>query len=274
MENAAVTRLFCCLLLAAGAARCVEVGSAAPLRADADALETAPGGVPAEDGQAPGDSFWFVGTSNYHNKLAKSERRVDTEINGTFSLLFPRWRRVTTFQDWRDDWLIWDLWGGYGRDINESLSWTVYAGAGEGTIRNRDRYHFLALPVETKIYFTRRSLLAGASLRWWPVGRPEKTEKGLWGSLSAMRPVTEINAGYTWQTAIADGRVWTPLSGDALRIRQRDDYHLLWASPRAGVEVPLSKRHSFNLLGGWLFFNNEQGDLNGPMLEMFLSGRF
>ncbi len=274
MENAAVTRLFCCLLLAAGAACALEIDGPEPARPGTETLpDTAPPTEVDGDGEA-GPWFWFAGTSNYHNKLKTSERRVDRQINDTFGLLFPRWRRVTTFQDWRDQWLIWDFFAGVGRDINESLSWTVYVNGGQGTIRNRDRYGLLALPVETKIYFTRQSYGAGASLRWWPVGRPEKTEKGLWGSLSAVRPVMEMNAGYNHQTAVAEGRVWTPLSGDALRIRQKDSYDLLWASPRAGVEVPLSGRHSFNLLGGYLFFNNEQDDLNGIILEMFVSGRF
>ncbi len=282
-----MTRVFllCLTLAACMAARAADTEApeeAAPavpaVEAAAAAAETPPAAGPEEgdgDEEEPSDWFWFVTTSNYHNKLKTSESRIDRQINGLFSLLFPRWRRVTTFQDWRDDWMIWDLTLGVGRDINESLAWTVYAGGGQGTIRNRDTYGLPPLfPVSSKVYFTRQSINAGASIRWWPWGRPEKTEKGILGALKGTKPVTEMNAGYSRQLSEAEVRMWTPLTGDAFRIRQKDIFHLFWASPRAGVEIPLSDTFTFNALGGYLFFHDQQDDFNGWMLETFLCGRF
>ncbi len=244
----------------------------------AKALDETPVAAPptetGPDNEEESPWFWFFGTSNYHNKLKTSERRIDRQINNTFGLIFPRWRRVTTFQDWRDQWYVWDLSCGVGRDINEKLAWTVYGGGGAGTIRNRDDYFAGPVPVTTKVYFTRQSMFAGSSLRWWPLGRPEKKEQGLVGSLKGTRPVTEMNVGYTRQISIADVRVYTPLTGDRLRIRQEDKSNLLWTSPRAGVDIPLSGGLSLNVLGGYLFFHDEADDYNGAILEFLISGRF
>ena len=83
-----------------------------------------------------------------------------------------------------------------------------------------------------------------------------------------------MNAGYSRQLSEAEVRMWTPLTGDAFRIRQKDIFHLFWASPRAGVEIPLSDTFTFNALGGYLFFHDQQDDFNGWMLETFVCGRF
>jgi len=65
-----------------------------------------------------------------------------------------------------------------------------------------------------------------------------------------------------------------PLAGDLLHIKQEEGYNLLWGSPRAGIEIPLSDAYSLNLLGGYLFFNTAQDEFNGPMCEVMFSGRF
>ena len=98
--------------------------------------------------------FWFVCNSNYHNRLKTSERQIDRQINGLFGAVFPDWERVTTFQDWRDKWLVWDLSVGVGRDISPHFAWTVYGVGGTGTIRNRDDHRLLLAPVGMKEYFT------------------------------------------------------------------------------------------------------------------------
>jgi hypothetical protein len=218
--------------------------------------------------------FWFVCSSNYHAKLKTSEQQIDRQINGLFGLIFPGWERVTTFQDWRDDWLVWDLSVGIGRDISPHLAWTVYAGGGLGTIRNRDDYRLGLVPVGMKVYFTRTSFFTGASLRWWPWERAHREEKGFWGMVKGIRPVTEMNVGYSLETSEADVRASFPLVGDLLHINQKDTYNLFWLSPRAGIEIPFSDKYSLNLLGGYLWFNDAQDDFNGPMMEVMFCGRF
>ncbi len=218
--------------------------------------------------------FWFVCSTNYHNRLKTSEQQIDRQINGLFGAVFPRWEGVTTFQDWRDEWLVWDLSAGIGRDINPHLAWTVYGVAGTGVIRNREDYHLLLAPVGMKEYFTRTSLSLGASLRWWPWERAHRDGPGFWSIVKGIRPVTEMNIGYSREISKAEVRASVPIVGDVLHIKQVETYNLGWLSPRAGIEIPLSDKYSINVLGGYLWFNNAQNDFDGWMLEFMLSGRF
>jgi hypothetical protein len=218
-------------------------------------------------------SFWFIGTSNYHIRLEESEAQIDGLLNNTIGKLLPRWQEPVTFKDWSDEWRIWDLWVGYGRDLGPKSAWSVYAGGGVGTIINREKY----LPLESLILdadFTRKSLLIGSSLSYYPWGRPEYRGAGIRNAFRGLRPVSEINVGYTNQTTIAEVRARLPLVGNALRVRMEDHYHLFWASPRFGVEIPLSHSDSLNILVGYLFFTDHAPEYNGFMLEIFYRHRF
>ena len=132
----------------------------------------------------------------------------------------------------------------------------------------------LLAPVGMKEYFTRTSLSLGASLRWWPWERAHRDGPGFWSIVKGIRPVTEMNIGYSREISKAEVRASVPIVGDVLHIKQVETYNLGWLSPRAGIEIPLSDKYSINVLGGYLWFNNAQNDFDGWMLEFMLSGRF
>ena len=228
----------------------------------------------AKEKQDPLNQFWFIGTSNYHLRLRESESKVDRELNGLVGSLLPGWKEPTTFKDWSDDFKIWDLWIGYGRDISRKWSWSIYAGGGAGTIENNHTYSMLFLPVEVDADFTRRSLLAGSSVSFYPWGKPEKEGSGLKHMLRATRPMAEMNAGYTHQTVIGNVTLGLPILDDVLHIKDEQKHHLFWASPRLGVEMPLTERDSLNVLGGYLFFHDHADEFNGFLLEFFVRHRF
>ncbi len=220
------------------------------------------------------DSFWFMGTSNYHLRLEESEKRIDGMLNNTLGKVLPRWERPTTFKDWCEDWRVWDLWGGYGRDINAYSSWTVYTGGGIGTIPNGKRYFPLGIPLRLDADFTRKSLLVGSSISYYPWGRPVKKEPGFVASLKAARPVAEINLGYTYQISIGDVKASLPLAGNILHIKDEKRYHLFWLSPRIGVEAPITDKDSLNVLVGYTIMHQHGPEYNGAMLEFFVRHRF
>lgn len=215
-------------------------------------------------------SFWFIGTSNYHLRLEESERKIDRMIDDPFGLVVPGWDRPTTFKDWSDDFRIWDLWAGYGRDISPKWSWSVYGGGGAGTIHNRRRF----LPLRLDIDFTRRSIMAGSSVTYYPFGKPRYRGRSYRETFLASRPMLEMNVGATHQTVIGDVRASLPVLGRILRIEDKEKFTLYWASPRAGVEIPLGERTSLNVLGGYLFFHDHAAEFNGAMLEVFIRRRF
>lgn len=218
--------------------------------------------------------FWFICTTNYHLDLKESESQIERQINRGLGLLFPRWDNPTTFKDWGDDFYLWDLSGGFGRDISPKFSWAVYAGGGMGTVPNEKEYMPLGLPLKLNVDFTRRSVFTGAGFTWYPIGKPEKTGRGFWRSLRDTKPQFEMNLGYNYQVSIADVRVRLPFIGRVARIKQDMRYHLYWASPRVGVEIPITKRDTLNILYGELFFLDHGDEFDGYILEFFVRHRF
>jgi hypothetical protein len=224
--------------------------------------------------EKPRNQYWFAGTSNYHLLLHESEQRITKQMDRPFGLLFPDWKRPTTFRNWSDDFMLWDLWGGYGLDISKKLCWSIYGGGGAGEVPNGRTYYPLGLPVKFKADFMRVSLMAGTSVTWYPFGKPEKVPGGLLQDLKSARPMAEMNIGYTHQISIGDVKLSLPIVGRVVRVRQSDQYDLLWASPRLGVEMPLTKTNSLNILGGYLFMDKHSTEYNGALLEFFIRHRF
>jgi len=225
--------------------------------------------------------FWILGTTNYHVKLDESEDDIDLQINTLLGTLMPGLDEPTTFKDWSDDWRVWDIWAGFGRDIHAKSSWSVYAGGGQGTIENNDFALLLGLiPIDTDIDFTRRSYFAGTSVSYYPWGRPVKpkgTQKGsgMVRHLKAARPVFEMNAGYNRQVRIANVKLNGPIFGrKLLGIRQKDKFDLLWASPRAAMEIPLTENDSLTFMTGYTFFHDHSEEYNSFLLQAFVRHRF
>ena len=277
MDKASTRTIRRALLLAGtlAVACCAGAWAEEPAREATSSAET-PNAQAVEEGAAEAErpyerqSFWFIGTSNYHLRLEESERKIDRMIDDPFGLVVPGWDRPTTFKDWSDDFRIWDLWAGYGRDINPKWSWSVYGGGGAGTIHNRRRL----LPLRLDIDFTRRSVMAGSSVTYYPFGKPRYRGRSYRETFLASRPMLEMNVGATHQTVIGDVRASLPLLGRILRIEDKEKFTLYWTSPRAGVEIPLGERTSLNVLGGYLFFHDHAAEFNGAMLEVFIRRRF
>lgn len=218
--------------------------------------------------------FWFIGTSNYHVRLEESEREIDQRINGMFKLLLPGWEAPDTFKDWSDNWQIWDAWVGIGRELNEHVSITFYAGGGAGTVKNSETYYPFLIPVNTKVDFTRRSMFVGSSLRWYPFGRPVYQGKGLGNILRGGRFLTEMNVGYTHQYSEASVRLSVPVLGEVLHIPDKQTYDLILFSPRIGVEFPLSDRDFFNIVGGYTWMHQHGAEFNQTLIQFFYVRRF
>lgn len=222
----------------------------------------------------PRDQFWFVGTSNYHLLLHESEDQIDRQLNAPFGTLLCNWKRPTTFRDWSNDFLLWDLWGGYGFDLSEQFSWAVYGGGGAGVVPNDNHYSLLGIPLRVRADFTRISLMAGTAITWYPFGRPAPATRNLWKNFAGTRPMAEMNVGYSYQVAIGDVKLSVPILGRLAHIRDEKQYHLAWTSPRLGIEVPLTKNNTLNILGGYLFFVPHSSEFNGGLLEFFIRHRF
>ena len=223
--------------------------------------------------------FFILGTSNYHVRLEEAEEQIDNQLNRTFGSVLPRWKDPITFKDWSDDWRIWDLWAGVGRDIGPKSAWAIYAGGGMGTIENREWYFPLGVPLRVDADFTRRSFFLGSSVSYYPWGKPVKPEgnakgHGLGRTLKAARPNFEINIGCSHQTKIGDVRLGLLGLERVVRVKQDERYLLGWISPRAAVEVPLTKRDSVDFMVGYTFFNDHEREFNNFLCQAFWRRRF
>lgn len=116
--------------------------------------------------------------------------------------------------------------------------------------------------------------MAGSSVTYYPFGKPRYRGRSYRETFLASRPMIEMNVGAAHQTVIGDVRASLPLLGRILRIEDKEKFTLYWASPRAGVEIPLGERTSLNVLGGYLFFHDHAAEFNGAMLEVFIRRRF
>jgi hypothetical protein len=220
------------------------------------------------------NQFWFVGTSNYHLLLHESESRITNQMDRPFKVLFPGWKRPTTFKDWSDEYVVWDMWGGYGFDLSKRFSWSIYGGGGAGTIPNARTYYPLLIPVKFKVDFTRVSGMIGSSVSWFPLGRPEFRNGGILKNILATRPVAEMNIGFNHQISDAKVRLGLPGFDHLVKIKENNAYDLFWTSPRLGFETPVTETNSLNALIGYVFFNDHAREYDGWLLEFFIRHRF
>ncbi len=241
-----------------------------------EAADSAKAGAPAEEAvkEKPKDQYWFVGTSNYHLLLHESEDQINKQLNRPFGHLFRTWHRPTTFRDWSDSYLLWDMWGGYGHDLSKHFSWGIYGGGGYGKIQNNNRYHPLGISFRVQADFSRISFMAGNGITWHPWGRPEYQKGGLWKNIKASKPMAEMNIGYAYQIAIGNVKLHVPLFDQLVRIRDEKKYHLFWISPRIGIETPLTKNNTLNSLLGYNIFTTHGSEFNGYIFEFFIRHRF
>ncbi len=267
----AIARLFAAIMIAlpAGVSASAEDTAVAP-QMDAGGEVTLTASEPEEAMRR----FWFVGTSNYRVRLQASENKIDRMLNRPGRLLFRHWEDPDTFKDWSDEGRIWDIWGGAGFEINQYVSWAVYWGGGMGTVKNRDRYRLLGLPVGVRADFTRRSFFLGNSFSFYPWERPKRKEAGFWGAIRGARPAFELNFGGNYQYSLGDVSFSLPLLGRVLHIKDQETFYLLFFSPRAGLEFPINNRTTLNLIGGAVFFNNAGDDFNNILMECFVRRKF
>ena len=259
------------LLVATACAEEPLPDATAAIEADTDGQLTLRG---AEEEDGGRQWFWFAGTSNYRVKLEASEKKIDRMLNRPGRLLFRGWDDPATFKDWSDDGLIWDLWAGVGFEINKHVSWALYGGGGMGTVKNRDHYRLLGVPVGLRADFTRRSFFLGTSWSFYPWGRPERQGPGLMGSLRGARPVFEANVGFNYQYSLGDVSFSLPLLGRVLHVEDQEEFYLFFVGPRGGVEFPVNDRTTFNIIAGAVWFHDAGDDFNNVLLEFFVRRRF
>jgi hypothetical protein len=217
--------------------------------------EPSQGGMPAQAASPTEGSeyekHWYlsVGTSNHHPKLKESEAQIDEEVNGLFGLL-PRWKNPTTFEDWADDFKLWDVAVGIGRDITPRTSWGVWMGGAGATIKTKARYGIL----DTDIRFSRASAFLTVQGYVYPWGKPELQDDSAIGlgqhmaaSLKGTRPYGTLAAGYLFVRAKGDVRLDLPVVGRVFRQKQVENHHMRIISPKIGVEIPVSRDNTLTL---------------------------
>jgi hypothetical protein len=230
--------------------------------------------------QEPSDDwFWLLGAMNYHARLDESERVVNREMNGIFGRVLPSWQEPTTFKDWSQDWKLWDLYFGVGKDIAPRWSWQATTGAGIGAISNSHKYHPLGIPLKINIDFSRADVFLETGVNYYPFEKPEfkgdtAEGRGIAGALRSTRPYLSLVGGYTWQSAIGDVGLRVPVAGRFARIKQDDTYNLLYIFPRICLETPINARDSINFTAGRLFFDRHTSEFNALAVGVSFKRKF
>jgi len=144
------------------------------------------------------DKYWYLilGVANVWPRLDESESEINRDINGLFGNVFPRWHNPTTFKDWRDDLMLWDIHIGLGRSLSDHWSLFTTVGAIRGTARTKNDYWTLGFPLEVYTKFERKVWFIAAGADYYPWGKAslEDATKGrnaLTRRLYAARPYLE-----------------------------------------------------------------------------------
>lgn len=236
--------------------------------------------APAPKAEAdPYERHWYfaTGASNYHPRLNESEAKIDRQLNDVLGWL-PFWKAPTTFRDWEQDFLLWDMTVGLGSDITPKTSWMCWTGGAIGEIKNNEHYG----PLETDITFTRTTTFFTVQGYWYPRGKVDYAavadKKGLQRIPAAManaKPYFSLATGYSFLRAEGDGKFKLPLVGTFLRQLDVEDHHMYQVSPRFGLEMPVSKNSSVTMEGMYYFFGPHHSDeYNGPSLFLGFRHRF
>ena len=249
----------------------------------ASGAEAAPDAPPTKAAAAPSspeyEKHWYlaVGTSNHHPKLGESEPQIDEQINGLFGLI-PGWKKPVTFEDWADDFKLWDATIGVGRDITPKTAWMAWTGGATATIKSKERYGLL----DTDIRFSRTTAFVTLQGYVYPFGKPDLEAQAVRGlkastvtAIREVRPYLTLATGYLFVRAKGDVRVELPLAGRVFRQKQVDDHHLYMVSPKAGIEFPVSQHNTISLEGAYYFFGPDHEDeYNGMSYYVGFKHRF
>lgn len=221
----------------------------------------------------------FFSAANIWPKLDESEGKIDKLINNGLGRLFPRWEEPETFKDWRDDFKLWDLQLGVGREINPHLAWYAIVGGVRGYQPNSGRYLLLGVPVKVNANFERTVFCAGVGLDYYPWGQPTLSESSagenpIWRRLREAKPYFEAATGYVDVKGRASASIERPLLGKIIRYTDKARYDLFYVSPRVGIDIPLSKRNSISFSAGPLKFTSHQREFDNLSFYTTLRHRF
>lgn len=234
--------------------------------------------TPGQTDRTTDQRRWYVGigATNYHPALRESEAQIDRQLNRVFGWM-PCWQRPTTFKDWRDRFILWDITAGVGSDISQKTALMVWFGGASGTIKNREGYGLFA----TDIRFARTTAFAVPEFYYYPMGKVDYAETSevrgcerLRAALANTKPYLSVAAGYTFVRAKGDARFKAPVVGTFFRQRQTEDHHMYLISPRLGVEMPVGKNTSFSALAMYLFNGpHHSREYNGPAISFNIRRR-
>jgi len=266
-----------CALLKGGVSRADEAKApqVQPAQTSEAAKETA---SPSEEWRNRWYFFW--GPANVHAELRESQSEINRQLNDIYGRIIPGWDRPRTFLNLSNEWLLYDLHLGVGRDINEKLSVFVDVGGIIGKVNNDDTYHIIGIPLHTRINFGRTVWFIAAGLDYYPWGKPclrkyAQTQMcGLLRALRAARPFLEGAIGHVHVRETADVSFSIP---DVIQIAKRREvlYHdVNYISPRVGLEIPVGKDDSVVLAAGYLFFDSHAKDFNNLSLYVLHHHKF
>ncbi len=231
-----------------------------------------------EEYDAASDQYWYliVGPANVWPRLEESSSEIDRDINGLLGNLIPGYNKPTTFADWRDSVMLWDVHTGIGRSLSDK--WAVFGTAGIifGTINNEDSYLF-PVPMDVDIKFHRKVWFLSAGVDYHPWGKarmlPENEGTALTRRLRGARPYFEAGIGYVNVYTVGQVKISVPLFGDIGKIKHAEYYDLFYLSPRVGVDIPITDRTTGSFQAGYLFFNRHPDEFNCLSLYFLVKHR-
>lgn len=223
------------------------------------------------------ESRWYLihGQTNTHPRLENAAKQISRQVDLPMKLLMPGHSDVRTFEDQRDDFMIWSFLLGFGRVMSDKCDVFFQVGYSEGTVETeQSKLSLLLLPFHSDFEIERSNFFAGVGTTFFPMGiaRLDKYET-ISDRLKETKPFLNTSLNWNYLTFEADQKFGPIPFSNLIRIKQEDEWSIWSMGVNLGADVPLSKRTVLSMNGGYTFFFDNAEDFSGPTLT-FLCKRY
>jgi hypothetical protein len=223
------------------------------------------------------ENGWFaVGQmGTYFSPLKESEKQISTIDDIGYSL-FPDWKRLTTFSDWRDKGMLSDSGIGIGRDFGKKWLAFIDFGGGYGQIKNHNRYGL----IKTEIDFARSNMYGELTLQYFPWGKPEGDfdKQGFFANMldgfKHAKVSLGVIGGFSHQGSYFHANIKGLCNNKIVGVRINDTADILYVGPNITIHTPLTPKIDTYTSIGITFNEKQKSELNSPFIISGIMYRF
>lgn len=231
--------------------------------------EENPGPIEKQDTAPQRRRFLLFTMANAYPGL-ESEELIEQFFNAPMRFIAPGFEDVTTFGDMRDWNLIWTPNAGMGYILSPKWSVFVTLGYGEGPVRTKGDYRTrLLVLLHTDFEMKRSAFTITPGVDYFPLGMVEQRDYAGWKErLCSIKPVIGLRTPWTYAAYEARVKVGFKYLGNLVNVKLEDSWRVWSVNMNLGLDIPINRRHQFNMNLGYSYFFEQHSDFGGPVFSM------